>query len=86
MPTVKETFEREFSVFLKSFREIIERHIPDKPFFTLQETADLFGVSKKTVRRWVKYGKIRATLIESGYRIPREELIKFATSKDSYLI
>ena len=39
-----------------------------KDILTIQEAADLFGVSTKTVRRWEIAGKIKALRTEGGHR------------------
>ena len=42
----------------------------------LQEVADEFDVSRRTVERWVKDGKIESIKMVGGRRITREELEK----------
>ena len=86
MPTVKEVFKKEFSLFMVSFAECIEKLIPKKPFFSTEEVADIFGVKPKTVRKWIYSGKVRATKLGSQWRIPRNELIEFAANNNSWLI
>lgn len=39
-----------------------------------QEFANLFGVTKRTVFRWIEKGKIKAVKIGGTVRIPEEEL------------
>jgi excisionase family DNA binding protein len=46
--------------------------IPDKPFFRVDEIADILGVSKQTVYNWINTDKINYTRIGSIIRIPRE--------------
>lgn len=47
--------------------------VDDGPdLFTVEELAAYFRVSDKTVRTWIRQGKIRASQI-GGWRITREE-------------
>ena len=35
-----------------------ETQLPTKQYYTLAETADIIGISKRTLQRWIKTGKI----------------------------
>lgn len=41
---------------------------------TISEVAQLFGVSYRTIRNWIKKGKIKCIKIENTIRIPDEEI------------
>lgn len=45
--------------------------------YTLQEVADLLHVSNRTVRNWIKSGKLPALKIVRQYRITKEDLAAF---------
>lgn len=53
----------------------------DDRHLTLSEVAGLMGVSERTVRRWIKSGKLRAYKPGRDYRIPESSLRTFV--KDS---
>ena len=57
--------------------------LPDKPNLRTDEVADFFDVSKKTVLRWAKEGKVfdskKVLKLDGGtLRFPRKEVIKAA--------
>ena len=41
---------------------------------TVTEVANKFSVSRQTVLKWIKTGKIKAVKVVKVYRIPSEEL------------
>jgi excisionase family DNA binding protein len=41
---------------------------------SIKEAARLSGRSDKTIRRWIKAGRLRAARTESGYRIDLDDL------------
>lgn len=43
---------------------------------TLEETASLLKVSKATIRRWVKRGKLVAFKVGREYRLRKADIIK----------
>lgn len=45
--------------------------------YTLQEVADMLNVSNRTVRNWIKSGKLPAMKIVRQYRITKEDLAAF---------
>ena len=51
----------------------------DEPFFTVNEVAERFKVTRYTVRNWIKDGYMRAMRFggRGGYRISRDELRRF---------
>lgn len=53
-----------------------ERHIP------LSTVAGRLGVSERTVRRWIKAGKLRAYRPGRDYRIPESALRKFVEESE----
>jgi len=85
-PPVKEQIRRKFDFIISSMEEILERDLPKKTFFTVSETAEIFGVSVKTVKRWINKGKIRAVKTDYQWLVPRTAIIKFATERDNWLL
>jgi len=85
-PPIKHRIEKEFSFCLKAVIEKLDNDLPEKPFFSIKEVAELFGVSKKTVRRWVNTGKIHAYKMDTGWRISRKELLEFVAEKSNWLL
>lgn len=55
----------------------------EKKIFTVQEAAELLGVSEMTVRRRIQAGLIEATIIskKNGYHISYESLISYAKTQ-----
>src|SRR5215204_2689195 len=53
-----------------------ERH------WSLSEVAGLMGVSERTVRRWIKSGKLRAYKPGRDYRIPESALRQFVEQSE----
>lgn len=49
---------------------------PEKPFYSLDETADLLGVHRNTVKNHIKAGKIKAGKVGQQWRIPRESILE----------
>ena len=41
---------------------------------TVTEVAKQFSVSRQTVLKWIKTGKIKAVKVVKVYRIPKEEI------------
>lgn len=48
---------------------------------SVRQTAEIFGVSEKTIYRWIAQGKIPAYRINDQYRFNRTELLEWATSR-----
>ena len=42
--------------------------------YTVTEVAKMFSVSRQTVLKWIKNGKIKAVKVVKVYRIPKEEI------------
>ena len=53
-------------------------------YYTLREAARLLGIQVRTIREWVKLGKIKAEKAENGWywKIPEEEIMKHGVGKD----
>lgn len=45
-------------------------------YMNLTEAAKLLGISKPTLSRWLKAGKVKAYRLGKAYRIPRTEIYK----------
>ena len=43
-------------------------------YYTVKEVAEIMKVSEKTVRNWIKWGRIKAIKIGRQWRIPAEEI------------
>jgi len=54
----------------------MERRTMEREYVTVDEAADRIGVHPQTVRRWLRAGQMRGTLISrtAGYRIPKDEV------------
>ncbi len=39
-------------------------------YYTVQEVAEIFGFSDRTIRNWIKEGLLRAIQVRREYRIP----------------
>jgi excisionase family DNA binding protein len=49
------------------------------PLVKVSSVAEIFGVQPRTVREWIKSGKIKATSTPGGqYRIPQSEVQRLA--------
>ncbi len=46
----------------------------DKAYYTTREVSRLLGVTDRTVRRWIKSGRIRAVRVRRKWLIPASEL------------
>jgi excisionase family DNA binding protein len=59
---------------------------PDNNFFTIPQAAKHCSISRVTLWRWVKSGKVKAFLTPGGqYRIREEDLESFIQGKMGYL-
>jgi excisionase family DNA binding protein len=58
--------------------ESYQSELPEAMFFTMDEVADLLGASRRTARRYIADGHLRATGIEGSPRVTLAELIRFA--------
>ncbi len=85
-PPVKERVEKEVSACLQIIIDKLEEELPPKRFFRVREVAQILGVSVKSVRRWIKRGKLHAIKLESGWRISRSELLEFIAEKSNWLL
>lgn len=48
-----------------------------KPFYSVAEVADLLGVNKRTIRRWIDQGNLVAHRFGRQLRISRADLETF---------
>ena len=56
----------------------IEELVPAKPFFRIDEVAELLCVHHNTVRAWINDGKVdHVRLATGGIRVPRPALVQF---------
>jgi excisionase family DNA binding protein len=85
-PPVKERVEKELTICLNAIRSRLERELPAQPFFKVREVAQILGVSVKTVRRWIKRGKLHAVKTESSWKIGRKELLDFISERSNWLL
>jgi len=51
-------------------------NIPNKPTFTIFEVKNIFQVADKTVRNWIKEGRLEASKVGGCVRIKRESILK----------
>ena len=55
--------------------------------FTISEVASIFSVSEETIRRWIKSGRLRASIDskKEGYKVAEKDLKEFVeTQKPKY--
>lgn len=54
--------------------------------YTVKHVSKIFNVSEETVRRWIRDGKLNATISskKAGYRIGKEDMKVFAESRPKY--
>ena len=85
-PTLKERVSRELDYYFIYIGEKLEQELPNQLFFSVPEIARLLGVSKKTVRRWIKSGKLEAAKIEGIWKVPRKGLIEFVGNRSNWIL
>ena len=51
--------------------------------YKIKSVAELYDISEKTVRRWIRAGKLKANRIGGSIRIPRHEIEKFIKPMES---
>jgi len=52
-------------------------NLPDKAFFRVDELAVYWDVSERSVRRWIKSGKLTAILLNNTVRVPKKAISSF---------
>jgi len=55
--------------------EEITKSLPNKPFFSTREVAQILGISQVSVIHYIHQGKILATRVGWQWIIPRQELL-----------
>lgn len=45
-------------------------------FYTPQEVSEMFKITDKTVRNWIRNGELDAIVVGKTYRIPEESIKK----------
>ena len=58
---------------IKIVNHIMEK---DKEFYSIEDIANLFGISWRTIQRYIKNGRIKAIKVGRQWRIPLDELRK----------
>ena len=51
--------------------------------YTVTEVAKQFSVSRQTVLKWIKAGKIKAVKVVKVYRIPNEEIERLLVDREA---
>jgi len=54
-----------------------KRQEPTRDYYKLEEVADILRVSRRTLSTYIKKGKLHAFKIGPGWRVSKENLIKF---------
>jgi excisionase family DNA binding protein len=85
-PPIRERLRKEFNFVVQSVVEKLEQELPQKKFFTISEVATFLGVSKKSVRRYINFGKLHAYKVGGVWKVNRADLIKFLLENSSFLI
>lgn len=55
----------------------------EKQFYRPAEIATIMGVTKATVRRWIKEGEIEAVKMKNRYYIDRSVLCEFSNNSNN---
>jgi excisionase family DNA binding protein len=50
-----------------------QEQVPRAVYYTARETADIIGVTERTVRRWIERGRLKAEKLRGEYRIHLED-------------
>lgn len=50
--------------------------LPDKAWFPVAEAAQLLGVSRRTIYRWIERGEVEYTGMPFFWRVSRQSLMK----------
>lgn len=53
----------------------------NKIIYSINDLIEMFQFSRKTIRKYIKSGELRAVLIGNQYRIKKEDLDAFIDSK-----
>lgn len=53
----------------------------NKIIYSINDLIEMFQFSRKTIRKYIKSGELRAALIGNQYRIKKEDLDAFIDSK-----
>jgi len=54
-------------------------HLPEKAFFRIDEVARYYSVSPRSVREWIRLGKMKAIKVSGVVRVARDEIIGVAS-------
>lgn len=54
-----------------------KRQEPTRDYYRLEEVADILRVSRRTLSTYIKKGKLHAFKIGPGWRVSKENLVKF---------
>lgn len=55
----------------------IDKTVPEKPLFRVDEVAAYFDVSRSVVYLWIDHGLLEAEKYHGTIRIPRESVVNF---------
>lgn len=55
----------------------VNNNLNAKQLYTLAETAEIVGVSKRTLKRWIKTGKVKASRQRNGYQVLNQEELNY---------
>ncbi len=50
--------------------------LPDKALFRVDEVAEYFSVTERTIRLWIEHKHLESEKIQGILRIPREAILK----------
>lgn len=54
-------------------------HLPEKAFFRVDEVAGYYSVSPRSVREWIRLGKMKAIKVSGAVRVARDEVLGAAS-------
>lgn len=56
-------------------RELLRKYLEElDKFYTLNEVADILRVSRRTIYRYIKMGKLKAVKVHGQWRVSSEEI------------
>jgi len=55
------------------------RSLPEKAFLRVDEVAGYYSVSPRSVREWIRLGKLKAVKVAGSVRVSRDEVLGAAS-------
>ena len=58
-------------------KKTAEDFLPKKAYFNINEVADYFDISQRSVRTYIDKGSLKAIKVGGNIKIPRESILDF---------